>query len=811
MKHTIRWKRIAALLLALTLLLAVPASAAAGFADVPEDSDAYESVQWALESGIAKGDGTGSFLPDEPCTAAAFVTFIWRLAGEPDMGEDAYWWSDAAAWAAEAGLLPEDADLTAAVAGSDLAVCLPMLGVPAPEGLAEAPELTRGEVVGVLYDALMAAAAAADGPHNDGTPWVDYSLKENVLLAEKPDSPKDDFNLYVNYDWLSETELRPGYVSESNFTEVGDEIMNLTKAALKDKTLASHDAVLAQHLFEAYLDWDARNALGVTPVRSTLDSIGAVTALDDLTALMSSMDPNLPGLVGVGVTTGLNDSTRYLLMVASPSLMLGDAAEYAQRTERGDRYYAAYAYGASAMLQRLGYAGDEAAEMFERAIAFESELAKGMMTTAETMQSDYLQRINNEMDRAGVEALCSVFPLTAVIDGLGYGAAERYLVTEPDYCKVLDQVYTAERLDDIKNYLTVRTALGALSTLDREADDLLEEMSAMVSGVTGSTPDEDAAYSVVSASLSTPLNRMFLEKYDSAEIRADITRICEECIAYYRTMLQGVDWLSDATKAKAIEKLDAITIHAVYPDKWEDYSGLSLDGLGFYDSVVAISRFAHDYNVSLLNTAVDPELWGMNILETNAYYNPQNNSINILRGILAGAFYREDMTPEELYAGIGMVIGHEISHAFDTQGSQFDASGNLVNWWTEEDLAAFTARAEKLSAYYSAMVAFDGYAVQGSNIDTEAIADMTGLKCMLGMLEQKGEVDYDAFFTGYAKLWRSIATREIELSLLMTDSHPLDYLRVNATLQQFQQFLDCYGIQEGDGMYLAPEDNVLVW
>ena len=276
-------------------------------------------------------------------------------------------------------------------------------------------------------------------------------------------------------------------------------------------------------------------------------------------------------------------------------------------------------------------------------------------------------------------------------------------------------------------------------------------------------------------------------------------------------MLQSEDWLSEATRAKAIEKLDAITINAVYPDKWLDYSGLSLDGLGYCDCLQEIGKFNQAYNISLLGTKVDRTLWSFDILEPNAFYGFADNSISIIRGILGGAFYREDMSNEELYAAIGVVIGHEITHAFDPNGAQFDAQGNMNDWWTEEDHAAFTARAEKLAAYYDAMTAFGGYRVQGKNIQGEAIADMAGVKCMLGLLEQKGDVDYDAFFTAYAKVWREVLTKEFDYFALMQDPHPLSYLRPNATLQQFEQFYKTYDIREGDGMYLAPENRVMVW
>jgi putative endopeptidase len=333
----------------------------------------------------------------------------------------------------------------------------------------------------------------------------------------------------------------------------------------------------------------------------------------------------------------------------------------------------------------------------------------------------------------------------------------------------------------------------------------------MLSGSTGSRPDEETAYAIVCSTLTTPMNRAFLAKYDSTKMKEEVTRICEESIAYYRELLSTEEWLSDETRKKAVEKLDAIRINAVYPEKWRDYSGLSLKGLGFYDSVNAIRKFEKAYNASLLNTKVDHDLWNFDILETNAYYEPLENSINIIRGILGGVFYREDMTTEELYAGIGSVIGHEISHAFDTSGAQFDATGAMNDWWTKEDYAAFLGRAQKLIDYYNSMTAFGGYKVQGANIQGEAIADMAGMKCMLGLLSQKENVDYRRFFESYAKIWGRINTRETEYYQLMQDSHPLAYLRTNVTVQQFDEFLETFDIVEGDGMYLSPEDRVLVW
>ncbi len=793
--------RIAALLLTLSMFL--PATAWAEFADVPEGGDAHDAIEWAYENGVARGTGDGCFEPDAPCTRAALVTFLWRMSGAPDMGEDTTWWSDAAAWAVQNGLLTTADGMEQPVGGAEFAALMTLLGATADTGDAV---VTRGGAIAALH-----AMATAEPALDDGKPWVDYCLRENVAAARGNGSAKDDFYLYVNYDWARSTEIRPGYRSESTFTDVADEIMSMGKAVLTDKTLTGADAKLAQHLYDAYLDWDARNALGVRPAQETIDRIKAVSSLDELTALCCDPDVSVERFFNCGAGTGLNDSETYLLTVSPMGLYLGDSAEYAQRTEQGKRYEAAYRAAAAKLFPKFGYSAAEAETMMDRAFALETELAGGIMTSAEQMSPDYLQRINNEMDRAGAEKLAGTFPWLKIADARGYSAALRCLVTQPEYFKTLDKVYAQERLDDLKNYMIVCKMLGSMSSLDRECYEISVEMSNAMNGSTGAQPDEDVAFGVVRGSLRVPMDRAFLAKYDASKMKADITRICKEAVAYYRTMLQSEDWLSEATRQKAIEKLDAITINAVYPDKWRDYSGLKLDGLGYYDCIRAISKFELAYNQSLLNGKVDHSLWGFDILETNAYYNPSDNSINIIRGILGGKFYRDGMSDEELYAGIGIVIGHEISHAFDTNGAQFDAQGNMTNWWTEADYAAFTARAEKLAAYYDAMTAFGGYHVQGQNIQTEAIADMAGTKCMLGILESKGSVDYKAFFTAFAKLWARLNTREMEYASLMQDSHPLHYLRVNATLQQFEQFLKTYDIRPGDGMYLAPENRVLVW
>ncbi len=236
------------------------------------------------------------------------------------------------------------------------------------------------------------------------------------------------------------------------------------------------------------------------------------------------------------------------------------------------------------------------------------------------------------------------------------------------------------------------------------------------------------------------------------------------------------------------------------------------DGGSYLNAILDYKEASYEDALDKINKTVDKELWRLDILETNAFYEETDNSINIIPGFFCDATYRSDMSIEEKYARLGSVIGHEISHAFDTSGAQYDADGNINNWWTDEDYAAFTERAGKLAAYFDQVVAFDdGTPCHGQMVQGEAIADMAGLKCMLEMAKKIEGFDYDAFFKAHANIWALVGTLQRMEEAALTDVHPLNYLRANVSIAQYDEFYDTYGIKEGDGMYIAPEDRIAVW
>ncbi len=646
-----------------------------------------------------------------------------------------------------------------------------------------------------------------------GSPWINSDIKANIT-EDMETSAVDDFNLYVNYDWILNTEIPEESGSYAALSDVSTIVQDKAMTLFTDDSLDSHDAQLVKGLYNQYLDWDSRNAVGITPAAEEIEKIESIVSIDDLNGYMLSeeSDQFVSALMSFGNYASLADSSQYILYADGIGFWLGGAEEYMDRTESGDIRYEAYQTLAEDLLSRLGYKTDDIHRMYDNMIDFESQLATVSYTTADAMSSDYVQMINNVYTLDEFYDMFTNYPIDALFSAYGFDEANEICVANPAYFAKLDELYVDENLEEIKDYLIVDYMMNVCDYLDEEACDASNTCENTIYGTTGSIPDEYAAYDFISETLTEPLNRMYLEKYDATEKKQEITEICQSVIETYREMLSEEDWLSDATKEKAIEKLDNITINAVYPDKWEaDFLDVELSEDSFLESIENINSYLGEIELNKINGKVDRDIWGINILETNAYYDPSYNSINIILGILDGDLYSNDMTAEELYGGIGAVIGHEISHAFDTNGAQYDKDGNLSDWWTEEDYQAFEERAQKLADYYDNIVVWDGTNVNGEYIETEAIADMAGMNAMLKMAAASDDFDYETFFKKYGSVWAEVSTKEIENYYLTTDPHPLSYLRTNVTVQQFEEFYDTFGVKEDDGMYLAPEDRILVW
>ncbi|MBQ7569896.1 MAG: M13 family metallopeptidase, partial [Synergistaceae bacterium] len=562
--------------------------------------------------------------------------------------------------------------------------------------------------------------------------------------------------------------------------------------------------------------WDARNAElenNLKIIKNYLLKVEEIKDIKDLNAYFQSEECLMHGGFIANFSLGIdNDDSRYYNIELYPTgLSLGDSAEYKELSANGARDKKQSEAIALYMLNKLGYDKAQAEKIINNAFEFEKNIAEYMMTLNERNSPDAIKKLYaNAIKLEDLKTLSPVFPFYEILAAHKV-FSERINLQEFKWLDGLNKIYNNNNLENIKAYLIRNIASRYMGRLDENSYRELQKISRERNGIKQSKPDEYLAADFVHGRLPSAISKIYAEKYIAPETKAEVTQIINDAIAYYKEMLAGEDWLSEETKAKAIEKLEAITPRVAYPDKWEDYSKLDFKNLSYFNAIESLNKFNLQVNFyDKLNAKVDRERWVEDIAIVNAYYLPNHNEIQIIGGILSGDFYRPDMSYEEKLGGIGFVIGHELSHAFDTNGAQFDKNGSIKDWWTEQDYKTFKARADKLINYLN-NIQVDGKAYNGALVQTETIADTAGIKAMLGIAAKHKDFDYDKFFRTAANIWKGVMTRERQDQLLKFDVHALYYLRVNAVLQQFDEFNKFYKLKPGDKMYLAPEDRALVW
>lgn len=654
--------------------------------------------------------------------------------------------------------------------------------------------------------------------YTTGTPWPDIDL-EGVVTEDTPANLKDNFVLAVNKEKLLKLEIPEGYSNAGTFTDLSLQQAEDTKSLFKGERPESHDGALAYDLFGLLTDWDSRNEAGITPLKEMVDKMEAVSSLDALTAYFVETPPEeqIGSLWTFNPSVDQANSSRYLIAISDRGLLLKDSAEYTSPTPLGKIRKEAFSELAGKMLVKLGYSESEAEEKISNCFACETMLAASLLTSRECNEPDYYTKIYNVYSREDLEKAQGSLPILRTLEETqGYPAADEYIVEQPAFIEKLNEIYTEENVPLIRDMLIVNAAIDHAAELDRECYEWYQESLNKIEGSTGALDDETAFFKFVSNALPWPVARLYCDRFASAADKERISKLIDEVLDTYHGILEGADFLSDETRAKAVEKLEAITKHVLYPDSWDKYSCEELnfaspeEGGTLWEAMKAIQKYDLAEEIRKYEAPVDKDIWPDPPQTVNCCYMPESNSVFIFAAFAKGAFYNENMSDEELYATLGSVIGHEISHAFDSTGAQYDKDGNMARWWTEEDYAKFLERNAKMVDYYNAIHPWEGQDLHGSIMTGEACADMAGVKAMLQIAAQKPDFDYDKFFRTYASIWLMKCTLQ-DTYRRIEDVHPLGYLRINCTLQQYDEFLDFYDIKEGDGMYLAPEDRVAIW
>jgi len=639
-------------------------------------------------------------------------------------------------------------------------------------------------------------------------PWINSDLKEN-LTKKMELSPKEDFHLYVNYDWLKNAEIPAGYRKWTFMGEVSKIVEDKEKALIADENMEGHDVELIRDYYNAILDWDERNESGLTPMIQLIDEIQAIQSLEELTNFMCDKDKGFwfSRFINVDIGPAMSDSSQYIVNISIKSHMSpeGETSKLSGRQQTSEKKYV------SELMKLAGYDRSEAAQMYDAVVSriepsFYFEQSRDVKRGLSPYEGNVVIMSSDE-----IQGLTKEFPLMRVLDYYGVADAEQYEVFDPEVIQNLDRIYMESNLAYLKKYLIVTCVMKMGPNLNKDAYELFNDYKKSLYGMSEVASDEDFALSTVVISLGTPFYKSYLQKYHATKTKERVKKLIKQIIDEYRLMLSEEDWLSESTKKYAIEKLDNINIGAVYPPVWDDFSGLDIKGLSYLDAIQKISDYKWQIALAKIGRTCSHTEWRDLYLTTNAFYDPLYNSIKINYGIVDGDFYYDGISDEELYAGLGTIIGHEISHAFDTSGELFDKNGDYVNWWTEEDYSTFEQKTGELIKYLSNITVWLNGNVNGKMVCGETIADIAGMKVILKMAEKIPDFKYEEFFTTYAKSWRGIKSEESEQYYFATDTHLLDYLRTNIVVQQFEEFYETYDVKKGDTMYLSPKKRINIW
>lgn len=681
--------------------------------------------------------------------------------------------------------------------------------------------------------------------------WINTNI-DGALDANTPVNLKDDFYTAVNRDWLLETTVTKENPEQNEFL-LDEDVLTQRKltilsadtaataenAAGLDGDLLQHDLSLVQRFAGIAGDWDARNSLGVEPARPYLDAITGIQSLPEMTAyLLNQNGDNFTLYYPVAFSVSASYAQPNIKSVQiTPLVPLTLKASYEYNNIDADGLILKNRSNqkVSYLLARLGYPQAEITRILQDSFRFESLLTNAMRPYDEQTSIDYLQESDNPYSADDLKKLAGNYPLYEILTRYGLENSAQFTVWEPAYVKAVSKLYTTAHLEEMKAYYMVHTAAELMPLLDRDAFDrcqAIEEANAPKTSDTApdTVPDDGAPDteqeketkilldSYIGKYLAEPMDQIYVARYCDREERRQIQAMVDDILDGYREMLSNEDWLSKNTREKVVDKLNNICIRVLYPDTLTDYRALAFSdapNATLADAVCAIHQFKTTQLKQTVNQAKERSEWDMSTLPTtvaNAYYNPLDNSINILAGILATGFiYDKDAPYEQNLARMGSLIGHEITHAFDNNGSQFDKDGRKTLWWDLVDVEKLQMRTATLQRYYLGISPYPGAESYGTPITGEAIADMGSIKCLLGIAGTKPNFDYAAFFTSYAQLWRDKETYDLVVARTQGDPHPLFFLRANVTLQQFDEFLTAFDIQPGDGMYLEPKDRVLVW
>jgi len=640
-------------------------------------------------------------------------------------------------------------------------------------------------------------------------------------------NPKDDFYNYVNGNWVKNSMIPDDESRWSGFTilrkETRKDLLAIVDIAVKEgKYKEGSDQKKALLVFETKLDSAARNKAGVDPLKPLLDKIDGIQTISDMQTVMAKTVGISDPFFGLGSGPDLNDSSMNIAWVGPGGLGLPDRDYYLEQDEKSKERRVQYLDHITKMLQYLGDDEAKAKQDAKMILALETKLAEPRLNKVERRDA---RNYNNPRSISQVNEMTPIINWQKFIDDLIVKKEiDTIIVAQPKYMKSLQEVLSNTSIDDIKTMMrwsTLNNAAGYLTTDVEKAN--WDFYSKTLYGAKAQKPAKERALGTINGSVGEALGKLYVDAKFPPEAKEKAERMIANVIKAFQNRIKVLDWMSEETKQKAIAKLDKITVKIAYPDKWKDYSTMQIkEGNSFAENMLAVADWEIKDDLSEIGEPVDRTKWGMSPQTVNAYYNPIKNEIVFPAAILQPPFYNYTADEAVNYGGIGAVIGHEISHAFDDSGSRFDGDGNLNNWWTKEDLEKFEKRATALADQYSAIEVLDSVFINGKFTLGENIGDLGGVLgaydgLQLFLKENGRPEDIDGFtpeqrfFMSWATVWRTLTRDDALRTKIKTDPHSPGKTRAIQPLKNIDAFYTAFDIKEGDKMYMVPENRVRIW
>lgn len=652
-----------------------------------------------------------------------------------------------------------------------------------------------------------------------GKPAIDLANFDNTT------APGADFYQYACGGWMEANPLTPEYARYGIFDQLEKENQEKLKSLIEDlnSTQQAEGSVGAkiQTMYALGLDMDKRNADGAAPVREQMEAIKAVSDHKEFSAMVGKMHVETASpYFGFYIGADEKNSTMNLLQFFQGGLSMGSRDYYLLEDENSQKLRTAYRKYVTDLFTLAGYTAESAAQAADKVIALEKAIAEV------SVDRNALRDVRKNYNKMSVKDFVRKYDFLdwdIFFNETGIKNSTELNAAQVTFFEGLTKVMKNVPLEDHKEYLTFKLLNSASNYL---SDDFVnanfEFYGKALQGKEELQPLWKRSLAVVNRSLAEAFGQMYVEKYFPASSKEKMLEMVDNLRTALGERIDALEWMSDETKVKAQEKLGTFIVKIGYPDKWKDYSSLDIRNDSYWANICRANVFAHNDMMKDEGKPVDRTQWGMSPQTVNAYYNPTTNEICFPAAILNPPFFNPDADDAVNYGGIGVVIGHEMTHGFDDQGRNYDKDGNISAWWTEEDEKKFNEKAQVLVEQYDNIIVLDTLHADGRYTLGENIADQGGLliahQAYMNTLKGKetpadidGFTHNQRFYLGYANLWaQNVRPQEI-IRRTKTDVHSLGKWRVNGALRNIDDFYTAFGIKEGDAMYMAPEDRVNIW